>query len=109
MSEKQYTIKDASKLENGKSQVIDLDGTRIILARLDDVYYAFNDQCTHENVSLSEGSIDNLEIECPQHGARFDIKTGEVRALPAVRPLQTYKVSNDNGNLIINIPSDENK
>lgn len=53
-------------------------------------FYAISDTCTHAESSLAEGEIDDDEIECGLHGARFDIKTGEVRTFPATQPVTSY-------------------
>lgn len=103
MSEKKYIIDDVSSLEVGQTKLINVDGMRITLVRLDDGFYAVDDICTHENVSLNSGVVSSGEIECPQHGARFDIRTGEVKAFPAVRPLRTYRVSSENNHLFIHV------
>ena len=64
----------------------------ICVARSGDIFYAFDDRCTHAQVMLSRGDLEQDEIVCPLHGARFSIKTGEALTPPAVRPVQTYDV-----------------
>lgn len=54
--------------------------------------YATSDICTHMNSSLTAGKLCEYQIECAWHGARFDIRTGEVKALPAAVPVKIYKV-----------------
>ena len=54
--------------------------------------YAVDDVCTHDEGSLDQGDLEGFEIECPRHGARFDVRSGEVKALPAVLPIDTFKV-----------------
>jgi 3-phenylpropionate/trans-cinnamate dioxygenase ferredoxin component len=71
----------------------------IALYRLNDGYYATEDTCSHAQASLAAGDIDLEEctVECPYHASLFDIRTGQVLALPASKPLKTYpvKVVND--------------
>jgi 3-phenylpropionate/trans-cinnamate dioxygenase ferredoxin component len=86
------TVAAIDELVSGERKFLLINGSKILLVRLDDGYYAIDDTCTHEEESLSDGAIDGCEIECSRHGARFDIKTGEVKSLPAVIPLRTYKV-----------------
>lgn len=52
--------------------------------------FAINDICTHEAFDLSDGDLDGVEVECPAHGSRFNIMTGEVRGLPATVPAQVF-------------------
>jgi 3-phenylpropionate/trans-cinnamate dioxygenase ferredoxin subunit len=55
-------------------------------------FFAFDALCTHEGYSLSEGELMGMEVECPQHFSKFNVRTGEVRAAPAKEPLGTYPV-----------------
>ncbi|MCL4434416.1 MAG: non-heme iron oxygenase ferredoxin subunit [Actinobacteria bacterium] len=66
----------------------------ISIIRIDDNFYAIGDTCSHQNYSLSEGTVmaEDLEIECPKHGSTFDLLTGEPRSLPATRPVPVYTV-----------------
>jgi 3-phenylpropionate/trans-cinnamate dioxygenase ferredoxin subunit len=83
-----------SDIPAGTVQVYEVNGRSICLANLDgEHFYAIDNLCTHDNGPLGEGKLANGTVECPRHGARFDLKTGAVRALPAVRPVKTYTVS----------------
>ena len=74
---------------------VEVNGHPIVLCKLDGEVFALDDTCTHENESLSEGEIWDDLIECPKHGAQFDIRTGAVASMPAVVPEQTYPVMID--------------
>ncbi len=71
------------------------DGHKVALFHVGDAFYAIDDTCTHEEASLSEGTVyddeDEPQVECPKHGAIFDIATGEVRSLPAVKSVHSYE------------------
>jgi nitrite reductase/ring-hydroxylating ferredoxin subunit len=56
-------------------------------------YYVTDDTCTHGKASLAEGYVEGAEIECPWHGGRFDIATGQPKCLPAAEPIATYPVA----------------
>jgi 3-phenylpropionate/trans-cinnamate dioxygenase ferredoxin subunit len=71
---------------------IDIDGVEIALVKTAEGFFAVSDICTHAEVSLSDGSLNGCLLECPMHGAEFDIKTGEAKSLPATKPLEVYKV-----------------
>ena len=64
---------------------------------------ALDDKCSHGEISLSEGFIDNETIECWAHGAKFDLNTGKPLSLPAYEPVATYEVLIDNGDIILEI------
>jgi 3-phenylpropionate/trans-cinnamate dioxygenase ferredoxin subunit len=54
--------------------------------------YAISDTCTHAEASLSEGQVDGTTVECPLHGACFDLRTGEALTPPAVEAVPTFPV-----------------
>ena len=58
----------------------------------DGTWGAIDNVCTHDGGVLGEGELEDCEVECPRHGARFDLLSGEVRALPAVFPVNAYPV-----------------
>jgi len=66
----------------------------IAVYRLDDGFYATADTCSHAEASLAAGDIDleDCTVECPYHGSLFEVKTGRVLSMPAVRPVKTYPV-----------------
>lgn len=81
-----------------------VDGTEICLAHAEDGnFYAINDICTHENFNLSMGELFGLDVECPQHGSRFNLKTGKVSGPPAVVPTKVYSVSVEEGDVLVEV------
>jgi 3-phenylpropionate/trans-cinnamate dioxygenase ferredoxin subunit len=87
----------------GSVRVFQVNGRSIALANLDGSFYAVDNLCTHDNGPLGEGTLWNGTIECPRHGARFDVKTGAVKALPAVRPVRTYPVRLDGDEVSVDV------
>jgi ethylbenzene dioxygenase ferredoxin component len=72
---------------------------------LDGEYYASDDMCTHGMAWLTDGYVEDGEVECPFHGGRFDIKTGEPTAFPCVVGVKTYPVTIEDGYVCIERPS----
>jgi 3-phenylpropionate/trans-cinnamate dioxygenase ferredoxin subunit len=68
-------------------------------------YYAIGDVCSHGQVSLSEGEVDGLTLECWLHGSTFDLRTGTPTGLPAIRPVPTYPVTYDGEHVLVDIDS----
>jgi 3-phenylpropionate/trans-cinnamate dioxygenase ferredoxin subunit len=64
---------------------------------------ALDDKCSHGEISLSEGFVDNETIECWAHGAKFDLNTGKPLSLPAYEPVATYEVLIENGDIFLEI------
>jgi 3-phenylpropionate/trans-cinnamate dioxygenase ferredoxin subunit len=83
------------ELADGEARRIDVDGVRLCIARVGDRVFAIGDRCTHADVSLGDGEIDEDEftIECPKHGSEFSLETGEALSLPAVKATPTYPVA----------------
>ena len=65
---------------------------RIAIVNVDGEFFAIDDTCTHEEASLSEGELYGDIVECPLHGAAFNVRTGEVEAFPAVVAVETHEV-----------------
>ena len=85
------------ELPPGEVQVVDLEGIEVAVFNIAGQYYAIEDVCTHDGSEISTGCLYDHVIECPRHGARFDVRTGEVLEPPAYEPVQTFKVRIENG------------
>lgn len=70
-------------------------GIPILLARVGGDVHAVADTCSHEDVSLSLGSLCGYRLRCPLHGSEFDVRTGAALSAPAETPLQTWPVETD--------------
>jgi len=83
---------------------VDTDELAICLVRTGDGnFYCIQDQCTHENASLSDGYLTGTEVECPLHSSSFDVITGSVSGLPAQIPLRTFPVDIEDGDVFAEI------
>jgi len=79
-------------------------GREIVLCEVEGEVYALDGICTHEDLPLDGGEVEDGILECPWHGARYEVCSGRVRALPATRPLRTYPVREDaEGNLYVTL------
>ncbi len=81
-----------SEIADQSAKCVEVEGKRIALFNLGGEFYAIDDTCTHRGGLLSEGSIDGEEVECPLHGAHFNIKSGDVTAAPAAEGVTKYSV-----------------
>src|ERR1700720_3298474 len=73
---------EVKRIENPAISVFNVEGT----------LFAISDTCTHSEASLSEGRVHGETVECPVHGAFFDLRTGDALTPPAVEPVQTFPV-----------------
>jgi 3-phenylpropionate/trans-cinnamate dioxygenase ferredoxin subunit len=96
-------VASLSDLPKGSTLRVDLEGYRLCLINIDDTIYVLDDRCSHADFSLSEGMLDEeeCEIECPKHGAIFDVKTGKPKSLPATRPVTTYTAVTRDGKIFL--------
>jgi 3-phenylpropionate/trans-cinnamate dioxygenase ferredoxin subunit len=88
----------------GEVKTIIPRGERIALTNLGDQYYALDDACTHDFAPLDQGELVGDQIECPRHGARFDVRTGKAMTLPAIYPLKTYPTRVVGNDIEIEVP-----
>jgi 3-phenylpropionate/trans-cinnamate dioxygenase ferredoxin component len=99
-----YTkIADLAELESETPKRVKVNGDAVVLVKIQDEVFAVSGTCTHENAQLSGGFIEDCSIECPRHGAQFDLKTGEALTLPAVKPLNTYPIRIEGSAVLIGI------
>jgi len=87
------TATKTSEIPVGSVTALDVRGMRIAVANADGTYYAFDDECTHEQCSLAEyGELAGTTLTCTCHGSEFDVRTGKVLAPPATVPVKVYPV-----------------
>ena len=85
--------------------VVDAAGKRIALCTTADGTYAIDDVCSHDGGALDQGELDGNTIECPRHGALFDVTTGAPKTLPAVRGVKSYATRTVDGHIEVEVPA----
>ncbi len=80
----------AETVAEGEYVVVDVDGTDVAVFKIDGQFYAIEDVCTHDGAEIASGELQGDEIVCPRHGARFCVKTGEVKCAPAYENIDTF-------------------
>lgn len=90
--EQSYKVAEVSEIPEAGGKAFEVAGKRVAIFRLDDGFVAIDDCCSHGQASLAEGRVENGQVECPRHGARFDLRTGAALSLPAIRPVATYEL-----------------
>lgn len=91
---------------SGEARRFDIGRLRLAVVRIDDSWYVIGDRCTHQDISLGEGEVDetNLELECWKHGSSFSLETGEPSSLPATRPVPVYAITVEGSDVFVEIP-----
>ncbi len=77
----------------GGRKLVEIDGVTVAVFNVGGKFYALEDVCTHDGGDLASGSLIGHEVECPRHGARFDVRTGAATRMPAFEPTNTYEVT----------------
>jgi 3-phenylpropionate/trans-cinnamate dioxygenase ferredoxin subunit len=85
-------IAPVAELPDGERLFIEAAGRSIVIFNLAGKFYAIGDVCSHDSGPVGDGEIEEHEIICPRHGARFDIRTGKATSLPAVVDIPSYPV-----------------
>ncbi|MBB4791150.1 3-phenylpropionate/trans-cinnamate dioxygenase ferredoxin subunit [Streptomyces nodosus] len=92
-----------SELAEGTPKRVELDGTPISVVKTEGEVFAIYDICSHANVSLSEGEVEDCQIECWLHGSSFDLRTGKPSGLPATRPVPVYPVKIEGDDVLVSV------
>jgi len=97
------TVAKVDDIPDGGMRQYIAHGEPVGVYRVGQTVYAISDICTHEETFLTEGEFDveELEVECHLHGSRFNVSSGDVRILPAIKPVDTYDVKIENGLVLI--------
>ena len=84
-------------VEPGTARVFDVGDRSIAVCNVGGEVYAVDNVCTHDEGPLGEGEMEGYEVECPRHGARFDVRDGSVASMPAIVPIGTFEVREQGG------------
>ncbi len=90
-----------NELAPGQCKSMEIAGERIALFNVDGKFYALKDVCTHDGGILTGGAVRGHIVECPRHGAQFDIRTGAVVRMPAYVGVETYHVQIDGDEIFV--------
>lgn len=110
-------VSKSGEIENGTMKEISVNGHEILLAKVDDQYYATGNRCPHMGGKLSQGKLEGTVVTCPKHNSQFDLKDGRVvrwlkgsgfvsaigKSLKSPRPLVTYNVKIQDDKILIEI------
>lgn len=104
MSSRWVDVGAAASVRESRAVSVEAGDTPLVLTRCGEEYYAIEDRCTHDGEPLSGGDIEECEIICPRHFARFCLKTGAALSPPAYEPVRTFAVRVADGRLLVEIP-----
>ncbi len=93
----------AGEIPDGGVKIVQSGSLFVGVYNLDGKLYAIEDRCSHDDGPLCEGLREGFEIECPRHGARFDLRTGRVLSLPATEDVEAFPVFERDGEIFIDV------
>lgn len=99
-----HKVATTSDLDEDEAMQVIVEGKELALINLGGELFALDDICTHAYASMSDGYIEGNCIECPLHGAQFDIRTGKAETPPATEDLGSYQVKIEDGDVFIGLP-----
>jgi 3-phenylpropionate/trans-cinnamate dioxygenase ferredoxin subunit len=107
------SYKKISEVENipiNEMRKFSIDEKEVLIANINGKFYAINNRCTHAGGDLSKGKLEGTIVQCPRHGSKFNIQTGEAISGPKIlflkfntENIKTYEIKKENGNLMIKI------
>ena len=92
MASAYVTVARTSDVPPGTVKYVETDDYRLAICNVDGEFYCIEDTCTHDGGPLDQGTLQGEVIECPRHGARFNVTNGKVLRMPAVSAVETFPV-----------------
>lgn len=92
------------ELQTNQMKLIHVDGKRIVIAKTETGYVAFDDRCTHKGGSLAAGAMICATVQCPWHGSQFDVNNCSIKSGPAKQNINTYNLREENGKILLLAP-----
>lgn len=101
-------VAKTSDVTPGQGHVVQLDDLdlRIALFQIEGEITCIEDVCTHDDGPLAEGELEGEVIQCPRHGAKFNVKSGAVLSMPAVTPVRSFPVEVRDGDIYVDLPEE---
>jgi 3-phenylpropionate/trans-cinnamate dioxygenase ferredoxin component len=96
-------ITTLDELPLGAIRSFEIDYVRFVIVRTEDGLFALADECSHDSAPFSGGRLRGHEIQCPRHGARFDLRSGAVTSPPAVAAIETYEVKVEDNDVLVRL------
>lgn len=97
-------VAESAEIGEGERLNLEIDDLALVIFRIGGKLFAIGDVCSHDDGPLGEGELEEYEVVCPRHGARFDVRDGAVKMLPAVIDIPAYPVRELNGEIEVGLP-----
>jgi nitrite reductase/ring-hydroxylating ferredoxin subunit len=94
-------VAETKDIQPSTMKAVDLASERVCIVNVEGNYYAIGNVCTHVGGPLDEGTLEGNEVECPWHGSKFDVRTGEPTKPPARQAVPKYEVKVEDNNILV--------
>lgn len=94
------------ELPEGEPRVYQAGEHFIVLCKVKGEIFALEDRCTHDDGPLASGCLHGYQLECPRHGARFDVRDGSICRMPAYGEVPTFKTMTDGTDVLVELPAE---
>jgi nitrite reductase/ring-hydroxylating ferredoxin subunit len=101
VSEDFVKIAESKDIEPSSMKAVDVAGEKVCIINIEGNYYAIGNVCTHMGGPLNEGTLQGFEVECPWHGSKFDVRSGQPTKPPARQPVSSYEVKVQDNNILV--------
>lgn len=91
------------EVPDGGMRECEIDDDLVLVCRVGQDFFCIDDVCTHDGGTLADGGLHGCEIECPRHGARFDLRTGKATRMPATQPTRVHEVKVEDGRVLVRL------
>ena len=94
-------VAETKDIQPSTMKAVDLASERVCIVNVEGNYYAIGNVCTHVGGPLNEGTLEGYEVECPWHGSKFDVRTGEAIKPPARQAVPKYEVKVEDNDILV--------
>jgi 3-phenylpropionate/trans-cinnamate dioxygenase ferredoxin subunit len=93
----------AAEFPDPSKRTVEVDDALVVLFHVGGKFSCIDDVCTHDGGPLGDGPLEDGQIVCPRHGARFDIRTGKALTMPATVDVRVHEVKVENGEVFVRL------
>lgn len=97
-------VAELSELDAAGRLSVYFDDRAVVVFKIENAVYAVEDVCSHDGQPLTDGAVIERTVECPRHGARFDLATGRPLCMPAVEPIRVYEARIEGTRILLKAP-----
>lgn len=107
MSDRFVRVARTEEIPEGEARVFEVGDVSIALCNVGGTFHAIENTCSHDDGPLGAGMLEGSVIECPRHGARFDVRTGAVLRMPAVVPVRSFATKVEGSEVFVALEESE--